>query len=1161
MLSPIARILSALPLLLSASVITAAAQVSVSQYGSLPLSFEANQGQAEPSVRYLSHSQSYTLFLERGESVIVPQATTGTVSPIRIRLANTNSNATPTAEEQQLTRTNYFLGNNPAKWQTNIPNYSRIRYNSIYPGIDLVYYGNQRHLEHDFIVAPHADPDRIVLTIEGTKQLHIDANTRDLILSKNNRTSLRLRAPVTYQENNGARIPIRSSYKLLPNHRVSFEVGPYNHSRPLIIDPVLVYSTYLGGSGSSVNGDQGNGIAVDADGNAYIVGTTYSANFPITTGTFQETSNASAGLSTVFVSKLNAAGTALIYSTYLGGSGGDSGYGIALDQNRNAYITGATYSTDFPVTCGAFQVANPTTASGASTAFVAKLNAAGDGLAYSTYLGGSGNHANTAQGDVAQAIAVNSNGNSYVTGYTYSADFPLTPGTFRTQLSAQPDIFATELSPDGTALVYSTYLGGQGFGNAIAIDSSGDAFVAGSTSDPNFPVTSGAFQTSNNAFQYGAPTAFVTELNPTGTDEVYSTYLGGSWGESAQAIAVDKNGFAYVTGTTNSPDFPLTSDVLEPSSNFPGSPAAFVTKLNATGTAMEYSTFLEGQSTTISGLAVDNMGAAYIVGNATTSNAGKFGGFISTPDALPTPESSGNSAFILKLDPSAAFLNYATLLGGSANDAAIGVALDLSGSAYAVGYANSADFTVTSGALQTAKGATAGSNAFVAKFDSASESNQTQYPVGIALIPTWISAYSQITNVQCPSEFGFNSYDVCFGFGFLPEAAGPPPTGTIVFDGEPIDGPFPAYPDNFGINLCYNLNIAPASGPIVDSHTATYSGDSNYLPSSSTYTATDPGCPAGSVSGSVKKSIKSPPVPSLNRPLTLRSLRDKSITGRVMPKLFTIGPKFVPLPAVPHGTRKASSAFPSMKSLDTVGCIAPMPTSLLIVTVHPASRPYGAANPQFSDSIQGLRAGDTVTVSLQTNATTMSPVGMYPINATVTGAVAANYQITVNPASLQVTPASLNLTIANVTRYVGVADLGNYTYTVSGLVNNDTITVSTQTATTQWSPAASYPITATVTGSTLTNYDLTVVPGTLQLIPRPPTNHVPPVWLQFPTLQSQQPSTQPHRLIELRNNLYAPDTVLLPLFDLIPFDADSVTPTDPDSGAKLKAVATPATDN
>jgi hypothetical protein len=832
---------------------------AVSSYGNLPLLFEANQGQTDPSVQFLSHGQGYTLFLRQGEAVLALRSAAPSqnkaqnqvsqsdlsrpgISTVRMELVGANSQAEVVHEDEQITKANYFFGKDPNQWHTGISNYGRVRYRSIYEGIDQVYYGNQRRLEHDFVIAPNADPGQIILALQGAKDLRIDAATGDLVVDTG-QGDLHLQKPIAYQEEpNRPRTAIPSSYKLLAKNRISFTLGSYDRSRPLVIDPVLTYSTYLGGSGNNGNGDQGNGIVVDASGNAYIVGTAYSTDFPATTGAYQKQDKAASGNSTIFVSELNAAGTALIYSTYLGGSGGDFGYGIALDSNNNAYITGATYSTDFPVTCNAYQTANPTTSIGATTAFVARLTFDGSALLYSSYLGGTGNQSSPALGDIAQAIAVDAAGDAYVTGYTYSSDFPVSDSAFQATYAGTAttsNAFVTKLNPGGTSLLYSTYLGGSGtpaygngvpatgdYGNAIALDSSGDAFIAGTTGSTNFPVTGAAFQ----ATLAGLSNAFVTELNPAGSAEVYSTYLGGSGqqydvsddfnpppptGDTASAIAVDAGGNAYVAGTTTSSNFPVTAGVLEGAAAFDSS-SGFVTKLNANGSALVYSTYVEGTGTTISGLAVDSSGSAYVTGAAPAASAGVPGGFQATTDALPAPSSTGNLAFLVKLDPGATVLNYATLLGGSSNDGGNALALDGTGNVYLTGFTTSADFPATAGAFQ-------------AKFGQPSSTP----------IPTTLSVISQ--QFFCSTQFPGFSADV--NLLISSNSTGPAPTGSLNFYGDFEVGEYgePVTPGPGGTATVDAIGTSSLAVQQSASWEADYSGDSVYAPSSLTGTATGPG--------------------------------------------------------------------------------------------------------------------------------------------------------------------------------------------------------------------------------------------------------------------------------------------------------------------------------
>jgi hypothetical protein len=416
-------------------------------YGNLPLSFEANRGQTNARVDFISRGPSYTLFLTPTAAVVTLQKPK-TVA-VSMRLLGANPHPQSLGQDQLPGQSNYFIGNDPRQWHTAIPTFSKVTYVGAWPGIDVVYYGNQRQLEYDFVVAPRADPRAIQLAIEGCRKLRIDRNG-DLLLQTED-GGLRLQKPVVYQEIDGTRRAVAGRFAVRSKNEVGFELGRYDRAAPLVVDPILSYSTYLGPAGSS------NGIAVDSAGNAYVTGQAPSSNFPTTPGAFQ--TNLAAGTAVAFVSKLNPTGSALVYSTYLGGSFNDSGAGIAVDSAGNAYVTGLTQSSNFPTTPGAFQT-NKASGTNGSDAFVTKLNPTGSALVYSTYLGGGGVFGTTARG-----IAIDSAGHAYVTGSTASANFPTTPGAFQTALmgTALPlNAFVTKFNPTGSALVYSTYLGGSG---------------------------------------------------------------------------------------------------------------------------------------------------------------------------------------------------------------------------------------------------------------------------------------------------------------------------------------------------------------------------------------------------------------------------------------------------------------------------------------------------------------------------------------------------------------------------------------------------------------------------------------------------------------------------------------------------------------------------
>ena len=531
------------------------------RYGKLPLRFEANQGQTDPRVKFFSRASHYALFLTSTESVFVMDAPDASASAtrrrrvsLRMKLAGADPNAEIQGLDEQPGKTSYFIGNDASRWRVNIPSYAAVQYKSVYPGVDQIYYGNQGQVEFDFVVAPGADYKKIQLMIEGAKEASIDANG-DLVLT----TSLgevRQRKPFVYQEADGARRAVNARYVFKAERQVGFEIGQYDITKPLIIDPVLDYATYLGGT----EFDESRDIVIDGGGNAYVTGRTFSFNFPVTIDAFDTTY---ANSTDIFVTKLNATGSNLIYSTYLGGNNDDNGFGISVDSTGNAYVTGSTSSSDYPTTPGAFQ----TTFRGGSfpgDGLVTKLNGTGTALVYSTFLGG-------ANSDQAAAIAVDSTGNAYVTGYTFSTNFPTTPGAFQTTNAGGSfpfgDAFITKLNPAGSAPVYSTFLGGTGSdqGTGIVIDGSGRAFVTGSTNSPDFDVTVGAFQTTfgGTSSQFGGlGDAYVTQLNDTGTALVYSTFVGGLTDDEGRGIALNSSGEAFITGATTSFNYPVTPGVV-----------------------------------------------------------------------------------------------------------------------------------------------------------------------------------------------------------------------------------------------------------------------------------------------------------------------------------------------------------------------------------------------------------------------------------------------------------------------------------------------------------------------------------------------------------------------------------------------------------------------
>jgi hypothetical protein len=654
---------------------------AIAAYGAIPLHFEANQGQTDDQVRFHARGPGYGLFLTSTESVLVlrkpDRGRSGPGEVLRMKLLGANPRPAIEGREKLPGKSHYFIGNDPKKWRTNVPQYARVEYEDVYPGVSLTYYGNQSQLEYDFVVSPGADPRRIRLGIEGADGIQVNAEG-NLVLSLNGGEAVQ-KAPLVYQEVDGARKAVEGRFVLRGRREVGFEVGAYEAHRPLVLDPVLMYSTYLGGSGDETCA----GIAVDPSGNVYVTGYTYSVNFPTVT----PIQAANGGSTDAFVLKLNASGSALLYSTYLGGSNIDEGSAIAVDTAGNAYVTGRTQSTNFP-TANALQGSN----GGDYDAFVAKVNAAGSALVYSTYAGG-GSY------DTGRDLAVDTAGNAYVTGDTTSIDFP-TANPLQVANAGGLDVFVAKVDASGSGLVYSTYLGGSGHdaGNHIAVDVSGNAYLTGYTISTNFPTVN-PIQDANHG---GVSDSFVAKLNTTGSALVYSTYLGGMGWDIAWGIAVDSSGSAYVTGFTQSPDFP-TSNPLQPTLN--GYTDAFVAKLNPEGSAFVYCTYLGGLSDDWGGgIAVDASGNVYVAGSTYSTD-------FPTAHPLQATNRGLYDVFVAKLNAAGSALIHSTYLGGLGDDSGT-VVVDSSGNAYIAGSTASADFPTTN-PLQAANGG--GRDVFVAK--------------------------------------------------------------------------------------------------------------------------------------------------------------------------------------------------------------------------------------------------------------------------------------------------------------------------------------------------------------------------------------------------------------------------------------------------------------
>ena len=695
----------------------------VENYGNVPLSFEPNVGQTDARVMFLSHGSAYASFLTKNQVVLRLHPASSNQTHIRpslksdrteqkdaivtMEMVGANLNPRLTGIERLSGVSNYLIGSDPSKWHTNVPHYAKVRYSAVYPGIDLTYYGNHGQLEYDFRVRPYGDPSRILLRFDSGKLGLSPAG--DLVIALEN-GSIRFQQPRIYQVMGGKKHRLTGTYVLASKHEARLQIGDYDRTRELIIDPVLSYSTYLGGS----NSDCENAIVADLDlvADAYVTGSSLSTDFPVASGAFQTTNH---GGEDVVVTALNSTGTGLVFSTYIGGSADDIGRGIALDDEGDVYLVGNTTSTDFPVTPGAFQTSFGGNGSfGFGDGFVLKLNPQGSALIYSTYVGGSGD-------DRLTGVNVDQYNNVYATVGTNSTNFPVTLGAFQRICGNTLCGGVIKLNATGAALIYSTYLAGSGPGEdqtfGIALDMQAHAYVTGMTGSPNFPVTPGAFQTrcGTDGNCNGTFDAYVTELNATGTGLIYSTFLGGSNVDIGIGIAEDPFGAVYVYGGTDSSDFPITSGVAQPT--FGGASSGcdptsftcgdnFITKLNSTGSALVYSTYLGGSGdedySQIENIAIDKSLNAWVSGQTGSTD-------FPTVGAIQSSYGGGaRDAFVSELNATGTAFLFSTYLGGSGNDFSTGIAVPVDWdrvnpqptATFVTGATSSPNFPVIAGAFQ-----------------------------------------------------------------------------------------------------------------------------------------------------------------------------------------------------------------------------------------------------------------------------------------------------------------------------------------------------------------------------------------------------------------------------------------------------------------------------
>ena len=649
-------------------------------FSDLPMLFEKNLGQADPGAHFLSRGQGYTFFVAPGEATLVLRGTPeahvtepgtlvrqrrGISRVLRMKLVGGNAQSTIGGTSRTETAVNYFVGKDPDQWTRNVPAFLRLENRDVYPGIDLVYRGTGGELEYDFIVSPGADPSHIRMRLEGPDRLHLD---RGSLVAEFGDRKLVQRPPSIYQEIDGEREPIQGSFVMTEDREVRFDIGRYDTARPLVIDPVLTYSSYLGGSGR----DTPLGITVDAQGNTFVVGSTASIDFP---GADPADVDAGAG-DDAFLVKINASGSGIDFANYIGGESLDAARAVTLGDTGNIFVAGATDSPDFPVK-GALQPES----NGFFDVFISVFSASGNTLLLSTYLGGE-------RDDVATAIALDKDENMVVTGESNSVRFP-TASAIQPIGLGTTDAFIAKLNADGTSPVFSTYLGFDGgSGRGVVVDDNSNIWVTGLTGSSSSP-TQNPTQTSLG----GSFDAFVTRFSADGS-LLFSTFLGGSNTDIGSGIAVDRSGNVYVTGETDSTDFP-TANAFQPT--HAGGTDAFIAKFKSDGSSLLSSSFLGGTGTDAAiAVAADSYGDVVVAGSTNSTN-------FPTMNAIQPASGGGNDGFVSRFDSTIATLLYSTYLGGTGQDAVGHMVVDAGGNVYVTGTTDSTDFP-TASALQSSPG-------------------------------------------------------------------------------------------------------------------------------------------------------------------------------------------------------------------------------------------------------------------------------------------------------------------------------------------------------------------------------------------------------------------------------------------------------------------------
>jgi len=631
----------------------------------LPIQFEPNYGQAEPATRFVAHLPTLELILRAREFDLHMTGSNSQSEGLAVSFVDANEETRLTGSDLRAGKTNYLLGHDPSHWHTHIPNFGRVTYSDLYPGIDAVFYGTGQQLEHDFVVSPGADYHAIRMRLIGSQgialqtdgRLRIRLTTGDLFFAQ----------PDVYQRVGGARHQLRGRFAIVGPDEIAFQIGQYDHSIPLVIDPVLTYSTFFANYSISMSA-----IATDSEGSAYLTGVTNWPNFPVTPGAFQTTCNTCPNGNTVFVTKITPDGTALVYSTFLGGTDSDGSSGISVDSNGNAIVVGSTGANGFPLKN---PIAYGYVGFGVSLGFITSLSADGSSLNYSSILGGSA-QAGQSSSSAANEIVLDGNGTAYITGSTDSPVFPVTPGAYNQGPPAYPEtiVFVMKFPSDGS-LAYSSLIGNvfpppvdSGYGfigiSGVAVDTTGSAYITGSAGTL-WPTTAGAYQTQiPGPSPWTAP--FVTKLAPDASSLTYSTFLGPSG--QASGITVDGNGEAIVSGFSVSSGFPTTANAYEPSIPANACCPSYLAKFSADGSQLLYSTFFYGNLdfqptawTAATGVTLDAAGNIWLAGNTSDGQLPLQQPIQSVPGFLFFPVFSG---FISEFDPTGTKLMFSTYFGG-----------------------------------------------------------------------------------------------------------------------------------------------------------------------------------------------------------------------------------------------------------------------------------------------------------------------------------------------------------------------------------------------------------------------------------------------------------------------------------------------------------------